>query len=142
MKQLLFLTLALASFAASAQSRTYRHTIHTTRNLEAEGNLEFRHNLAAEVDSTENDTLQAVVYQIVLVDTDSGSVVVLPPAAPVAGDWFAVDDSRSNANTNPIKVEFGSAKYHGTTTDLTINGAKASGTLVYVNAAVGWIKLD
>jgi hypothetical protein len=142
MKQILFLVLALASVAVSAQSRTYRHTIHTKLNLEAEGNLQFRHDLATEIDSTENDTLQAVVYKIVLVDTDSGSVVVLPPASPVAGDWFGVVDSRSNANTHPIKVEFGGAKYHGTSTDLTINGAKASGTLVYVNAAVGWIKLD
>ena len=136
MKQLLFLLLVAASIGASAQTKTYRHTIKTPYSIE------FRHNLAAEIDSTENDTIQAVAYQIVLVDTDSGSVVVLPPASPIAGDWFAVADSRSNANTNPIKVEFGSAKYHGTSTDLTINGAKASGTLVYVNAAVGWIKLD
>lgn len=136
MKQLLFSLLVLTSFAVTAQTKTYRHTIKTPYSIE------FRHSLAAEIDSTENDTIQAVTYQIVLVDTDSGSVVVLPPASPTAGDWFAVADSRSNANTNPIKVEFGSAKYHGTSTDLTINGAKASGTLVYVNAAVGWIKLD
>ena len=136
MKQLLFLMLALSSLAASAQTRNYRHTIHTDRHIE------YRENLAVEIDSTENDTIQAVMYQVVLVDTDSGSVVVLPPASPQAGEWFAVADSRSNANNKTIKIEFGSAKYHGTSTDLTINGAKASGTLVYVNAAVGWIKLD
>lgn len=136
MKQLLFLLLVAASIGASAQTKTYRHTIKTPYSIE------FRHNLAAEIDSTEADSVQAVAYQVVLIDADSGSVNVWPPVNPAPGDWFSVVDSRGSANTNSIVIKLSAAKYHSAAADLTLSAARSSGTLVYVNSTVGWVKLD
>lgn len=88
---------------------------------------------------TTSDT--AEFYNILPVNTTSGAVTVTPPATPSAGDWFAVSDSRGNAGTNNITVDFTTAavNFHGGSADHVINANKGFARFTYVNSTVGWI---
>lgn len=61
---------------------------------------------------------------------------------PVAGDWFGVVDSGSNAATFNITVDFTAAgdKFHRATANYVINSDSGSAEFTYVNSTVGWIK--
>lgn len=83
----------------------------------------------------------AEVYNILPVNTTSGAVTVTPPATPSAGDWFAVSDSRGNAGTNNITVDFTTAavNFHGGSADHVISANKGFARFTYVNSTIGWI---
>lgn len=96
-----------------------------------------RDNVQSEVTSK----VTATLYSILPVNTTSGAVGVTVPSSPVAGDWFAVSDSRGNAGTNNITVEFTTAavNFHGGSADHVINTNKGFARFTYVNSTVGWI---
>ncbi len=73
----------------------------------------------------------------------SGSISTVTVSGSVeAGSMFAVSDSRNNAGTNNITVNFGSHDFHGqaaTNDALTTDGETA--TYQYVSVAVGFIRM-
>jgi len=92
-------------------------------------------------DVSNTTTFTATAGEINLVDVTSGTVSVTPPAGPAAGDRFAVVDSRNNAGTNNITVNFSGStqKLWGTVQNyvLSTNGEYAE--FVYMGANTGWI---
>lgn len=88
------------------------------------------------------DTVLAVYFNYIPVDVTGQASIVTPPASPQAGDWFAVADSRGNAASNNITVDFTGVtqRYYGQQTDdvLSTNGATVK--YIYVDANVGWIR--
>lgn len=82
----------------------------------------------------------AAKFAIHLVNSTGGAKVVTPPASPVAGDWFAVSDSRATANTNNITIDTSTDKLHGAANDYIMNAVGDFVRFTYVNSTVGWIK--
>lgn len=89
-----------------------------------------------------NANANASTFTILPVDCSGGAITVTPPAGPhTAGDWFAVSDSRAQADTNNITVGFNNAgeNLHGTSQDYILNSKAAFARFTYVDATVGWI---
>lgn len=86
-------------------------------------------------------TFTATANRINLVNVSGGVVTVEPPASPVAGDRFAVVDSRGNAATNNITVDFIAVTQplHGSADNWIMNTDRDYAEFVYVDATVGWI---
>ena len=91
---------------------------------------------------TSSSPAQAEKFAILPVDCTGGAKTVTPPASPVAGDWFAVSDSRANAGTNNITVDTSGDKLHGAANDYIMNANADFVKFVYVNATVGWIRAN
>ena len=53
-----------------------------------------------------------------------------------------VVNSRANANTNNITINFASQLRHGANTNRVINTARGRAEFMYVNATIGWIDID
>lgn len=67
----------------------------------------------------------------------NGSAITLTlPASPSAGDW--VSFSEVAGNTDNV-IARNSANIMGSATDLTLDIAYASATLIYVDASLGWV---
>jgi hypothetical protein len=83
----------------------------------------------------------AVVYEILLVNVTSTAVIVTPPVSPSVGDWFSVSDSRGNAGTNNITIDFDGVgvNLHGGSADHVISANKGFARFTYINSTVGWI---
>jgi hypothetical protein len=96
-----------------------------------------RDNVQAEVTSK----VTATLYSILPVNSTSGAVGVNVPSSPVAGDWFAVSDSRGTAGSNNITIEFTTAavNLHGGSADHVISANKGFARFTYINSTVGWI---
>lgn len=88
-------------------------------------------------------TSTAQIGKISLVNTTAAARTVNPPANPVAGSTFAVIDSRSNAGTNNITVDFTTASqpFYAAAANDTLSTNGASVTYLYVNDTIGWVKL-
>lgn len=84
----------------------------------------------------------AEFYNILPVNTTSGAVTVTPPATPSAGDWFSVSDSRGNAGTHSITIDFTTAgdNLFGSTSNYIMNVNYDFVRFTYINATVGWVK--
>jgi len=76
------------------------------------------------------------------VDCTSGVREVDTPSSPVAGDWFAVSDSRANSATNNITVDTSGDKLNGAASDDVISTNGAFRRYTYVNSTIGWIKTN
>lgn len=96
-----------------------------------------RDNVQSEVTSK----VTATLYSILPVNSTSGAVGVTVPSSPVAGDWFAVSDSRGTAGSNNITIEFTTAavNFHGGSADHVISANKGFARFTYVNSTIGWI---
>ncbi len=83
--------------------RLLRHGLEVQRAVQA------REPLADEVaaDATVEGNAIVPVY------VSSQAVTITPPVGPYRGTWFAVVDSRANAGTNAISVDFSGGNYHG-----------------------------
>jgi len=75
------------------------------------------------------------------VNTLDGPVVVAPPPSPIAGDRFSVTDSRANAGTNNITVDFITAgqNFHGGDNNSVLSVDTDFVQYVYVDSTIGWI---
>ncbi|NJO28563.1 MAG: hypothetical protein HC874_14235 [Richelia sp. SL_2_1] len=84
----------------------------------------------------------AVIGQELPVNSTSGAISIDAPDSPVAGDRFAVFDSRGTATTNNITINFttGSQKLHGTVQNYVISVSNAGVEFTYVNSTIGWRK--
>lgn len=84
----------------------------------------------------------AVLYNILPVNSTGGAITVTPPATPASGQWFAVSDSRGQAGTNNITIDFTTAgdNLHGSSANYIMNVDYDFVRFTYVNATVGWIK--
>lgn len=84
----------------------------------------------------------ATKFSILPVNCSGGLIMINPPAAPVAGDTFAISDSRSSAGVNVIIINFISAGqlFHGSAANYTIGSSKEFVRFHYVNGTVGWVK--
>ena len=94
----------------------------------------------------ENADFTAVIGSLHLVDVtneseDPVTITVLPPSNPSEGDSFQISDSRSDAGTNNIIIDFVTATqtFHGASANYTINANKGFANFVYTNETVGWI---
>jgi hypothetical protein len=112
----------------------------TTANMvvDSNGAVKVRENLSTE---STTDSTQAVLFQITLMNTTGGALAVKAPASPVAGDWFAVSDTRGQAGANNITIAFTVAaqNLHGSSQDHVISTNKGFAKFVYVGPTIGWI---
>lgn len=97
----------------------------------------------AEIDDT--DSPYTVVYGDFLpINVTSGTVEIDVPANPNPGDWFSIVDSRGNAGSNNITVDFTSQTQplHGTVQNYIMNTSAKMATFRYVDATIGWVVQD
>lgn len=94
--------------------------------------------IAVEVDIVATATM----FNILPVDATSSPITINPPTSPSIGEWFAISDSRANAGTNNITIDFTTAtqKLFGSIQDYIMNVDGDFVRFTYVNATVGWIK--
>lgn len=112
-----------------------------TARLQAQIDSMARDSVKTEVSTTTTATLGAWLP----VNTDGAVAgVAINVPNPVAGDWFGVVDSGSNAATFNITVDFTAAgdKFHRQTANYVINADSGSARFTYVSSAVGWVKLN
>ena len=87
----------------------------------------------------------ATINQLTPVNVSGGTSLVLPPVAPQAGDRFAISDSRENAATNNITIDFGTGgvNFHanGVATHV-ISTNRGYADFLFLNATVGWILIS
>ena len=67
------------------------------------------------------------------------AVTITLPASPSVGDEVTIIDSGNFAASNNITVGRNSSNINGSAGDLVINTNSAAFTLVYANAARGWV---
>jgi hypothetical protein len=73
-----------------------------------------------------------------IVDTGTAVTITLPALATLA-DEIKIIDGTGQAATNTLTVDPNGLKIAGSSTDLTITDDRAAITLVYYNAAQGWV---
>lgn len=91
--------------------------------------------------SEQNSSFTAVLGKEYPVDTSSGAVTVTAPSSPSIGSRFGVFDSRNNAGTNNITIDFGSEDYLAqAATDYILSTNGESAFFKYINSTIGWRK--
>ena len=75
----------------------------------------------------------------IFVDTSSTAVTITLPASPAVGNEVHFIDSKLNFNSNNLTIGRNLQPINGATSDLVINENGESFTLVYANAAKGWV---
>jgi len=86
-------------------------------------------------------TITVSVGDLVPVNVTSSAVTINPPASPSQGDTFAIVDSRGNAATNLITVDFVNASQllFGTSENYELNADGGFARFRYINSTIGWI---
>ena len=97
---------------------------------------------ASWVTTVKTSTFTAVGGEGYFVNTTSGVVTVNLPSSPSLGDEVTVVDYAGTADTNNITIGRNSHKIQGSAANLTISTERAAFTLVYYNAAQGWLLKD
>ena len=69
----------------------------------------------------------------------NASATITLPASPSVGDEVTIIDSGNFAASNNITVNRNGSPINGDTSNLTVNTNSAAFTLVYANAARGWV---
>lgn len=84
----------------------------------------------------------ATLYNILPCDATSGGFEINVPGSPVAGDWFAISDSRGIAGSNNITIDFVTAavNLHGSSQNYIMNVNNDFVRFTYINSTIGWIK--
>lgn len=83
----------------------------------------------------------AVKKELVPVDVATIPITVTPPATPVTGDIFAIVDSRFNAATNNITIDFTTAtqNLYASLNNWIINEDGGYVEFIYISATIGWV---
>lgn len=99
---------------------------------------------ADNVETEVTSKVTATLYSILPCNTSGGAFAVDVPAAPTAGDWFAISDSRGNANTFNITIDFTTAavNFHGSSADYIMSVDYEFARFTYVDSTIGWIKTN
>jgi hypothetical protein len=116
--------------------------ITTVGTLTHEGVLQLSGGVIDNVETEVSSTTTATLYSTLPVDVSGSAVSITVPSSPMAGQWFAVVDSRGNAGTNNITVNFTGAtvNFHGSSQDYTLSTNNEYARFTYVNSTVGWVK--
>lgn len=69
----------------------------------------------------------------------SGNLTLLLPASPTSGDKIGFADALGMATTYTLLIDVNGKKSYGVAENIPITTNYSSGTLLYVNDAVGWI---
>ena len=89
------------------------------------------------VEVTANTTATANTKYIV--NTDSSNITVTLPSSPSLGTEVGIIDGTGNASVHAITVGRNGGNIQGTASDMTVTTNRSAFTLVYYNAAQGWI---
>jgi len=84
----------------------------------------------------------AVADKGYFIDTTSAAHTINLPGSASLGDEITIIDASGTADTNNITVGRNSHKIQGSAANLTISTERAAFTLVYYNAAQGWLLKD
>ncbi len=78
---------------------------------------------------------------LIPVDVTTIPITVTPPATPVTGDIFGIVDSRFNAQTNNITVDFTTAtqNLYAASNNWIINIDGGYVEFIYINSTIGWV---
>ncbi len=77
-----------------------------------------------------------------VINTATGAITMTMPAGPVFGDEVRIIDGDGNASTNNITINGNGNNIQGDATDLVIETDRAAFSLVYYNAANGWLLME
>lgn len=90
--------------------------------------------------SEQTSTYNANPWQLVPVNTTGGAVTVNPPSSPDPGDEFGVFDSRSQAGTNNITIDFVTAgqNLNGSSVNEVMSTNGDSRSFRYIDSTIGW----
>lgn len=82
-------------------------------------------------------------YEVLPVNTSAAARTITPPTATKKGSWFTVVDSRANAGSNNLTIDFSASnRFQGAATDLVLNTDGAFATFVWSGvSAIGWIRV-
>ena len=84
--------------------------------------------------------INAFFFVVTPVNTTAVPATVTPQAFPSSGSWFLVSDSRGNAATNNITVDFTGTALNGVPNDMyVINTDRGCAQFIYINATIGYI---
>ncbi len=89
------------------------------------------------VEVTANTTASANTKYIV--NTDTSNITVTLPNSPSLGTEVGIIDGTGNASLHAITVGRNGGNIQGTASDMTVTTDRSAFTLVYYNAAQGWI---
>ena len=89
------------------------------------------------VEVTANTTASANTKYIV--NTDTSNITVTLPSSPSLGTEVGIIDGTGNASVHAITVGRNGGNIQGTSSDMTVTTDRSAFTLVYYNAAQGWI---
>lgn len=87
-------------------------------------------------------TVSAALNYLTPINTTSISTTVTPPSGITVNSRFQIVDSRANAASNNILINFSGAgeKLYGSSTEnYTINGDGAFAKFRYLGATIGWV---
>ena len=96
------------------------------------------------VQAETSGTINASENQLIPVNTQTVTSTVNPPVSPTDGETvFGVIDSRANASTNNITIDFVTSgqNYYGTSQNLILNTDQEYAQLVYIDSGVGWVRI-
>jgi hypothetical protein len=89
------------------------------------------------VDVTANTSATANTKYIV--NTDTSNITITLPSSPSLGTEVGIIDGTGNASVHAITVGRNGGNIQGTASDMTVTTNRSAFTLVYYNAAQGWI---
>ncbi len=93
------------------------------------------------IGSEETANFTATKNALTPVDVTTMPITATPPSSPVTGDTFVIVDSRFNAFTNNITVDFTTAtqNLYGSLNNWIINEDGGYVQFIYINTSIGWI---
>ena len=74
-----------------------------------------------------------------IVNTNTSNITVTLPSSPTLGTEVGIIDGTGNASVHAITVGRNGGNIQGTASDMTVTTNRSAFTLVYYNAAQGWI---
>ena len=89
------------------------------------------------VDVTANTSATANTKYIV--NTNTSNITITLPSSPSLGTEVGIIDGTGNASVHAITVGRNGGNIQGTASDMTVTTNRSAFTLVYYNAAQGWI---
>jgi hypothetical protein len=94
------------------------------------------------ISEVNSNTVLSTLNVFLPVNVTSNTVEIdLPAGTPSSGDVLKITDSRANAGTNNITIDFISAgdNLHGSSQNAVLNLDGSTVTFTYINAAIGWV---
>ena len=133
----------LAGSIANAKLANSNITINgTSINLGASGDIVAGTDWQAGIVADGSTVTTAVADKGYFIDTTSAAHTINLPGSASLGDEITIIDASGTADTNNITVGRNSHKIQGSAANLTISTERAAFTLVYYNAAQGWLLKD